>query len=66
MLAALLTCFWPLRLLRFYPGLVLLFCGWIVLYFYAACTAQLARMFNGHPTFKMVVGYRPAPNVADP
>lgn len=43
MLAALLTCFWPLRLLRFYPGLVLLFCGWIVLYFYAACTAQLAR-----------------------
>jgi len=24
-------------------GLVLLFCGWIVLYFYAACTAQLAR-----------------------
>ncbi len=41
--AALLVGFWPLRLLRFYAGLVLLSCGWIVLYFYAACSAQLAR-----------------------
>ena len=42
-LTAVLIGFWPLRLLRFYAGLVLLFCGWIVLYFYAACSAQLAR-----------------------
>jgi signal peptidase I len=41
--AAVLIGFWPLRLLRFYPGFIILFCGWIVLYFYAACSAQLAR-----------------------
>jgi len=41
-LIAVLIGFWPLRLLRFYPGFVLLFCGWIVLYLYAACSAQLA------------------------
>ncbi|MFZ0416553.1 MAG: signal peptidase I [Candidatus Sulfotelmatobacter sp.] len=32
-----------MRLLRFYGGFVLLYCGWIVLYLYAACSAQLAR-----------------------
>lgn len=42
-LVALLIGFWPLRLLRFYGGFVLLYCGWIVLYLYAACSAQLAR-----------------------
>jgi signal peptidase I len=41
--SALLAGFWPLRLLRFYAGLVVLYCGWIVLYFYAACDAQLSR-----------------------
>jgi signal peptidase I len=42
-LAAILIGFWPLRLLRFYLGFVLLVLGWIFLYFYAACSAQLAR-----------------------
>jgi signal peptidase I len=42
-LSALLVGFWPLRLLRFYAGLVVLYCGWIVLYLYAACDAQLSR-----------------------
>jgi signal peptidase I len=42
---ALLIGFWPLRLLRFYGGFALLYCGWIVLYLYAACSAQLARDF---------------------
>jgi len=40
---ALLIGFWPLRLLRFYAGFVLLYCTWIALYIYAACSAQLAR-----------------------
>lgn len=35
--------FWPLRLLRFYAGFVLLCCSWIALYIYAACSAQLAQ-----------------------
>jgi signal peptidase I len=35
--------FWPARLLRFYAGFVLLYCGWIILYLYSACNAQLAR-----------------------
>jgi signal peptidase I len=39
----LLFCFWPLRLLRFYSGLVSLYCIWIALYLYAAGSAQLAR-----------------------
>jgi len=42
-LAAILIGFWPLRLLRFYAGLIVLFPAWIGLYVYAACAAQLAR-----------------------
>ena len=42
-LTAVLVRFWPLRLLRFYLGFVSLILGWIFLYFYAACSAQLAR-----------------------
>jgi signal peptidase I len=42
-LAAVLIGFWPLRFLRFYAGFVLLYCGWIALYIYAACSAQLGR-----------------------
>jgi TM2 domain-containing membrane protein YozV len=42
LLAIVLTGFWPLRLLRSYAGLMLLFWGWIALYFYAACSAHLA------------------------
>lgn len=45
--AAILIGFWPLRLPRFYLGFVLLVLGWIFLYFYAACTAQLARSSPG-------------------
>jgi signal peptidase I len=42
-LVALLVGFWPLRLLRFYWGFVALYSAWIGLYFYASCSAQLAR-----------------------
>ena len=41
-LAALLIGFWPLRLLRLYAGFVLLYCAWIGLYIYAACSALRA------------------------
>ena len=34
--------FWPLRLLRFYAGLCAVYSGWIAVYLYAACSAQLA------------------------
>jgi signal peptidase I len=40
---AVLIGFWPLRLLRFYVGFILLYCAWIALYIYAACSAQLAQ-----------------------
>ena len=39
---AVLVSFWPLRLLRFYAGFLALFSVWIILYLYAACSAQLA------------------------
>ena len=39
----LLFFFWPLRLLRSYAGFVCLYCAWIALYIYSACSAQLAR-----------------------
>jgi signal peptidase I len=42
-LVAILIGFWPLRLLRFYAGFVVLYCAWIALYGYGACSAQLAR-----------------------
>ena len=42
-LVAFLIGFWPLRFLRFYAGFVLLYCFWIALYVYSACSAQLAR-----------------------
>jgi signal peptidase I len=37
--AALISCFWPARLLRFYWGFVLLYLCWIGLYLYATCDA---------------------------
>jgi signal peptidase I len=40
---ALLVGFWPLRFLRFYTGFLLLYCGWIALYLYAACSAHRSR-----------------------
>jgi signal peptidase I len=45
--AVLLIGFWPLRLLRFYAGFVLLYCSWIALYIYAACSVQLVRSLPG-------------------
>jgi len=39
----LLCCFWPLRLLRYYPGLLALFITWIVLGLYSSCSVQLLQ-----------------------
>ena len=41
--AMLLACFWPLRLLRFYSGLLVLYAAWIALYLYGVCSAVLCR-----------------------
>jgi len=43
LLAALLIGFWPLRLLHFYFGFCLLYCGWIVMYVYAPLSALMTR-----------------------
>ena len=37
----LLTCFWPFRLLQFYAGFIVLYGGWIALFLYATCNAQM-------------------------
>ena len=42
-LALLLFAFWPMRLLRFYSGFILLFSTWTVVYIYAVVNAQLTR-----------------------
>jgi signal peptidase I len=41
--AILVVCFWPLRLLRFYGGILVLFASWIALVVYATFSAQLSR-----------------------
>ena len=38
----LLCCFWPLRLLRYYWGLMIVFCSWFALAGYASGSAQLS------------------------
>jgi signal peptidase I len=38
---ALLCCFWPLRLLRYYPGFLALYCGWLLLTLYSSCSTEL-------------------------
>ena len=38
--AALLSCFWPLRLLRYYTGFLVLFGSWFALTLYACCSVQ--------------------------
>jgi signal peptidase I len=40
---ALVIGFWPLRFLRSYVGFAFLYCGWIALYIYAACSALRAQ-----------------------
>jgi len=37
----LLSCYWPLRLLRYYAGFVTLILSWAILSFYSACSTQL-------------------------
>ena len=43
LLTSLLIGFWPLRLIHFYVGFCLLFCGWIAIYLYAPISALIAR-----------------------
>jgi hypothetical protein len=40
--SALIFAFWPVRLLRFYPGLITLFSAWISLYIHVVCSSRLA------------------------
>lgn len=42
-LILLLACFWPLRLLRFFAGFIVLYVAWIAVFLYAALNAQLTR-----------------------
>lgn len=53
LLAALLIGFLPLRLLHFYFGFCLLYCGWLAIYVYAPISALLTRVeFSSKPTSK--------------
>jgi signal peptidase I len=47
----LLICFWPLRVLHYYVGFVLLYCTWICLYLYAACAATLTRFLDSSKAY---------------
>jgi len=47
--SALLFGFWPVRLLRFYPGLITLFSASISLYIYAVCSSPLAYLQHVGP-----------------
>jgi hypothetical protein len=44
-----LLCFWPLRLLEYYPAFLALVLAWSTLYIYAACSALLARRHSMSP-----------------
>lgn len=44
-----LLCFWPLRLLVYYPAFLALVLAWGTLYIYAACSALLARRHSMIP-----------------
>jgi signal peptidase I len=43
LLGAVLMGFWPLRLLRTYPGFCVLYCCWIAIFIYAPLSALVAR-----------------------
>ena len=47
--SALMFGFWPVHLLRFYPGLITLFSAWISLYIYAVCSSPLAYVQHVGP-----------------
>jgi signal peptidase I len=49
LLAAAVMGFWPLRLLRTYPGFCVLYCCWIAIFLYAPLSALVAR---GEPATK--------------
>jgi hypothetical protein len=48
-LSALIFGFWPVRLPRFYPGLITLFAAWISLYTYAVLSSPLAYVQHEGP-----------------
>ena len=47
--SALICGFWPVRLLRFYPGLITLFSAWISLYIHVVCSSPLAYVQHMGP-----------------
>jgi len=47
--SALFFGFWPVRLLRFYPGLITLFSAWISLYIHVVCSSPLAHVQHVGP-----------------
>src|ERR1700716_2676578 len=47
--SALIFGFWPVRLLRFYPGLITLFSAWISLYIYVVRSSPLAYVQHVGP-----------------
>jgi signal peptidase I len=53
LLAAVLVGFWPLRLLRTYPGFCVLYCCWTAIFVYAPLSALVSRGPATKPTSKL-------------
>jgi TM2 domain-containing membrane protein YozV len=63
--SALLFGFWPVRLLRFYPGLITYFSAWISLCIYAVCSSPGTTFNSSKEARQMVAGSDPSVYLPD-
>jgi hypothetical protein len=63
--SALLFGFWPVRLLRFYPGLITHFSAWISLYIYAVCSSPGTTFNSSKEALQMVAASDPSVYLPD-
>jgi signal peptidase I len=63
--SALLFGFWPVRLLRFYPGLITHFSAWISLYIYAVCGSPGTIFNSSKEALQMVAASDPSVYLPD-
>jgi len=63
--SALLFGFWPVRLLRLYPGLITLFSAWISLYIYAVGSLRWHDIYSSKEALQRVAGSDPSVYLPD-
>jgi hypothetical protein len=63
--SALLFGFWPVRRLRFYPGLITHFSPWISLYIHAVCTSTGTTFNSSKQALQMVAARDPSVYLPD-